>query len=88
MYDASMDVIYIDRLFLINLLIDYLLLLLSARVSGLALRRWRYLLGALLGAAYAVLTLLPGLRLLSLGSRAREPQVVSPQPTMTEAHMP
>ena len=41
MYNASMDVIYIDRLFVLNLLIDYLLLLLSARVSGLVLRRRR-----------------------------------------------
>ena len=64
MYDASMDVIYIDRLFVLNLLIDYLLLLLSARVSGLVLRRRRYLLGALAGAAYAVLVLLPNLRFL------------------------
>lgn len=55
-----MEVIYADRYFLLNLLIDYLLCLLSARVCGLTLRRRRYLLAALLGAAYAVLTLLPG----------------------------
>lgn len=59
-----MEVIYLDRLFLLNLLIDYLLCLLSARVCGLLLHRWRYLLAALLGAVYAVLTLLPGLKLL------------------------
>lgn len=62
-----MEVIYVDRFFLLNLLIDYLLCLLSARVCGLVLRRRRYLLAALLGAGYAVLTLLPGLAFLSGG---------------------
>lgn len=59
-----MPIIYVDRYFLLNLLIDYLLCLLSARVCGLVLKRWRYALAALIGAAYAVLTLLPGLRFL------------------------
>lgn len=59
-----MPIIYVDRYFLLNLLIDYLLCLLSARVCGLLLRRWRYVLSALIGAVYAVLTLLPGLRFL------------------------
>ena len=59
-----MQVIYLDRLFLLNLLIDYLLCLLSARVCGLVLRRRRYFLAALLGAIYAVLVLLPDLRML------------------------
>ena len=59
-----MPIIYVDRYFLLNLLIDYLLCLLSARVCGLVLRRWRYALAAMIGAAYAVLTLLPGLRFL------------------------
>lgn len=59
-----MPIVYVDRYFLLNLLIDYLLCLLSARVCGLLLRRWRYALAALLGAVYAVLTLLPGLRFL------------------------
>lgn len=60
-----MEVIYVDRLFLLNLLVDYLLLLLSAKVSGLVLRRRRYALAAALGALYAVLCLLPGLGFLS-----------------------
>ena len=60
-----MEVIYVDRLFLLNLLIDYLLLLLSARVCGLVLKRRRYWLAAALGALYAVLTLLPELRVLA-----------------------
>lgn len=56
-----MEVIYVDRLFLLDLVIDYCLLLLSGRVSGVVLRRERYLLGATLGAAYAVILLLPGM---------------------------
>lgn len=60
-----MEVIYVDRYFLLNALIDYLLCLLSARVCGLVLRRRRYWLAALLGASYAVLALLPGFSLLS-----------------------
>lgn len=59
-----MEVIYLDRLFLLNLAVDYLLCLLSGRVCGLVLHRGRYLLAALLGALYAVLTLLPGLAFL------------------------
>lgn len=59
-----MPVVYVDRFFFLNLLIDYLLCLLSARVCGLVLRRRRYAIAALIGAAYAVLTLLPGLRFL------------------------
>lgn len=55
-----MDVIYVDRYFLLNALIDYLLCLLSARVCGLVLKRRRYVLAALLGAIYAVSALLPG----------------------------
>ena len=45
-----MDVIYIDSLFGLNLLIDYCLVLASARVCGVVLRRWRYALAALIGA--------------------------------------
>lgn len=57
-----MEVIYVDRLFLLDLSIDYCLLLLSGRVSGVVLRRGRYLIGATLGAAYAVILLLPGMQ--------------------------
>lgn len=48
-----MDVIYLDRLFGLNLLLDYCLVLASARVCGVVLRRARYLLAALTGALYA-----------------------------------
>ena len=63
-YPSGMEIIYADRFFLLNLLTDYLLCLVSARVCGLVLRRRRYALAALLGALYAVLSLLPGLRVL------------------------
>lgn len=60
-----MEIIYVDRFFLLNLLADYLLCLVSARLCGLYLRRRRYFLASLLGAAYAVASLLPGLRFLA-----------------------
>lgn len=55
-----METIYIDRLFLINLIIDYLLALGSARVCGLKLRRPRYLISAVFGALYAAVSVFPG----------------------------
>ena len=64
-YPQSMEIIYVDRFFLLNLLADYLLCLVSARLCGLVLRRRRYLCAALFGALYAVAALLPGLRFLS-----------------------
>lgn len=61
-----MDIIYIDELFALNLIIDYLLLLCSARVCGGMLRRRRYALGALFGALFACGAVLPGFGLLSM----------------------
>ena len=55
-----MEVLYLDRLFAVNFLIDYCVLLASARVCGVVLRRRRYLLAALVGAAYASVLVLPG----------------------------
>ena len=63
-----MDIIYIDELFALNFIIDYLLLLLSARVCGVMLRRWRYAAGALLGALFACFTALPGFELFKLAA--------------------
>jgi len=54
-------VIYIDSVFILNALMDYLLLLSAARLAGLPLRRGRYLLAALFGGAYAAAVFLPGL---------------------------
>jgi len=58
-------VVYIDSVFTLNALMDYLLLLATARLAGVTLRRRRYLLGALLGGAYAVCVFLPGCAFLS-----------------------
>ena len=60
-----MTVIYIDTLFLLNTLVDYLLLLASARVAGEPLRRGRFALGAVLGGLYACAIFLPGMGFLS-----------------------
>lgn len=55
-----MTVIYIDTLFLLNFMVDYLLLLGAARLAGEPLRRIRFFLGAVLGGGYAVAIFLPG----------------------------
>jgi stage II sporulation protein GA (sporulation sigma-E factor processing peptidase) len=51
--------VYVDTLFLLNGLVDYLLLLLAGRVTGVALPRRRILLAACLGGGYAVCCFLP-----------------------------
>lgn len=56
-----MTVIYLDTLFLLNAVMDYLLLLCSARLAGEELHRPRMVLGALLGGAYAAVAVLPGM---------------------------
>jgi len=58
-------VIYIDSVFALNALMDYLLLLCAARLAGLPLRRRRYALAALFGGAYAAAVFLPGLGFLA-----------------------
>lgn len=60
-----MTVVYIDLLFLLNLIANYLLLLGAGRVTGSVLRRWRIGGGAALGALYAVAVFLPDLGWLS-----------------------
>lgn len=59
-YNAHMETIYIDSLFLTNLAADYLLLLLAGRVCAERLVRRRIFLAALLGAAYSAAAVLPG----------------------------
>lgn len=56
-----MTVVYIDLLFLLNLVANYLLLLAAGRMAGTVLVRWRIGLGAAAGALYAALIFLPGL---------------------------
>ena len=53
--------IYIDRVFLLNLAVDYLLLLAAARLAGTPLRRVRFLLCGAGGGLYAAAVFLPGL---------------------------
>jgi len=60
-----MTVIYVDTLFLLNAIVDYLLLLAAARLAGEPLRRVRFALGAALGGLYAVAIFLPGLGFLA-----------------------
>ena len=56
-----MTVVYLDRVVLLNLLVDYLLLLTTARLAGIPLRRGRLALCAAGGALYAGAVFLPGL---------------------------
>lgn len=60
-----MTVIYVDTLFLLNAVIDYLLLLAAARLAGEPLLRLRFAAGAVLGGLYAVAIFLPGLEFLN-----------------------
>lgn len=55
-----MTVVYIDLLFGLNFVANYLLLLGAGRLGGGVLCRWRIALGAALGAAYATVAFLPG----------------------------
>ena len=55
-----MTVVYLDRVVLLNLAVDYLLLLATARLAGLPLRRGRLALAAAPGALYAAAVFLPG----------------------------
>lgn len=65
-YDRAMDVVYLDELFALNAIIDYLLLRLAAALAGLPARRGRAALGGVLGGAYAAAALLfPGSPLLT-----------------------
>ena len=54
-----MTVVYIDSVFFLNTLMDYLLVLSAGRLAGIPLRRGRYMLAALAGGAYAAAVFLP-----------------------------
>lgn len=54
-------VVYLDQVFLLNFVVDYLLLLCSGRLAGEVLCRRRLALGAAIGAGYAGAACLPGL---------------------------
>jgi iron complex transport system permease protein len=55
-----MTVVYIDSLFALNFIVNYLLLLAAVRLTGEIVNRLRLAAGAALGALYAVLIFLPG----------------------------
>jgi len=59
-----MEIIYVDSLFLLNLIIDYLLLVITFRLCALPIRRLRCLIGAIVGGAYAVMCFVPGFEFL------------------------
>ena len=56
-----MPVVYLDSVFFLNALMDYLLLRGTELLSGLPARRWRCLAAALFGGGYAAAVFLPGL---------------------------
>ncbi len=60
-----MTVVYIDSLFLLNLIVNYLLLLAAAKLAGEPLRRLRLAAGAALGALYAAAIFFPGMGFLT-----------------------
>lgn len=60
-----MMTVYLDMVFLLELMINYLLLLVSAKVAGVPFRRPWLLLGSAVGAVVSTLTFLPGWEWLS-----------------------
>ncbi len=60
-YDRAMETVYIDELFLLNLAVDYFLLLGTAKLCALPYRRGRFLAGAALGAGWCCASLFPGM---------------------------
>lgn len=57
--------IYADILFLINFIVNYLILFTTARISSAPIRRLRLFFGASVGAIYGVAVFFPGLSFLS-----------------------
>lgn len=58
LYNQAMDIIYADSLFFLNLIIDYLLLLATAKICVLPLKRVRMAFSAAVGGAYALAAVL------------------------------
>lgn len=61
-----METIYLDELFLLNLAIDYFLLLATARICSLPFRRGRFALGAGAGSLWCCLSLVPACAFLNI----------------------
>lgn len=62
---SCLTIVYVDTVFVLNSILDYLLLLSAAKLASAPFRRLRILLGALVGGCYAVILFLPGLQWLS-----------------------
>lgn len=63
-YNRAMRTVYLDELFLLNLVINYFLLLAVAKICALPYRRRRFAAGAALGGLWSCLALVPGLAFL------------------------
>lgn len=57
--------VYVDMLFLVNFLLDFIVLWATARLAQIRVSPWRLAGGACMGALYSVLVLLPSLERLS-----------------------
>lgn len=67
---AMKQVVYIDVLFVLNMFINYLLLLTTAKITHLEASRWRLLGGAALGGLYALLIFTPVINIIyTLGAK-------------------
>ena len=51
--------VYVDTLFLVNLVMNYIILWTTAKLASLSVKNWRLLLGASLGGLYSIFILLP-----------------------------
>ena len=60
-----MKTVYADEMFLLNLIINYFILLATAKLCALPLKRVRFALSAAFGALYSVLLLFPMFRILA-----------------------
>lgn len=64
-YTECMKTVYVEDMFLLNFIINYFIILATAKLCALPLKRGRFAIAAALGAAYSVLTLLPALSFLA-----------------------
>jgi stage II sporulation protein GA (sporulation sigma-E factor processing peptidase) len=60
-----MKTVYVDEMFFLNLAIDYFIILATAKLCALPLRRIRFGISAFVGALYSVLLLLPTFQFLA-----------------------
>ncbi len=65
LYNLSMEIIYVDSIFLLNLIVNYLLILITAKFCSIRFQRLRYILAASIGAFYAVMCFVPSYEFLN-----------------------